>query len=347
MKCEALSGMPSIGTKAQRTHRTSTTKASAKDNGPHSDKAASRDIQSMAQTLLDQRVLIIANSCHREAARLANDLQRDPRLPKFQQISACSPDLFPMMTRTRRPAIIEMFQTHSKPPRRPSLLLTDLDVLTTTQTKQLCHELRAARKPNDGCILAVWPGIPKKSITLLPENIVVETHQQDDASASRVAARSILTDYPPPTMQDHGELVPACERSLVGLLVHANMYHMAGPGATPQYLKALECTLMADPADRLSQSNNFTPTVELASIVRTIGVGQVLSERRMGTLPSGELPFTKLLAAHATSRTRLKAVRELCTNHHLTMRELAMAIDKDIVDVATTGAARRAKTVLA
>jgi hypothetical protein len=295
--------------------------------------------------LLAHRVLVVAHSCHREATKLCGQIQNDPRVPALGQVSACSADLFPLLTRTRSPAIIEMF--NSRKSIRPSVLVTDVDVLTTTQTKAMCHELRRPRSAQDGCILVVWPGIPKKSVALLPGPMVVQASQQDDSSASRVAARSILIDDPPPNMQDHSELVPACERSLVGLLVHANMYHLAGPGATASYARALECTLLADPADRLSQATNFTPTVELASMVRTIGIGHILAGNRHGRLPQGELAFTKLLAAHATSRTRLRAVREQCTLHHLTMRELAMCVDRGTVDVESTSMARRVLAVLA
>ena len=56
--------------------------------------------------------------------------------------------------------------------------------------------------------------------------------------------------------------------------------------------------------------------------------------------------FTKLLAAHATTRTRLKTVREQCTLHHLTMRELAIAVDNDSIDVESTSSAKRMKAVL-
>lgn len=132
----------------------------------------------------------------------------------------------------------------------------------------------------------------------------------------------------------------------MGLLVHANMYHLTGLGATQQYVDALECTLQADPADRLSQATNVTPTVELASMTRTIGVGCVLADRTGASLPRGELAFTKLLAAHATTRTRLRAVREQCTLHHLTLRELAIAVDNNTVDLVTTSAAKRIKAVL-
>lgn len=275
---------------------------------------------------------------------LSEHIRAHPRVPTMECVSACSSDLFPLLTRTQSPAIIEIFNQQRRP--RISLCMTDLDVLTTTQSKALCLELKKPRSPSDGCLLVVWPGIPKKSLGLLPDGIVVASDQAEDSSASRLAARSILIDRPPPAMRDHSELVPACERSLVGLLVHANMYHLTGPGITRQYVDALECTLLADPADRLSQSTNFTPTVELASMVRTIGVSHVLAAQPRGRLPRGELAFTKLLAAHATTRTRLKAIREHCTTHHLTMRELAVAVGDKTIDVETTNSAKRICTIL-
>jgi hypothetical protein len=81
-------------------------------------------------------------------------------------------------------------------------------------------------------------------------------------------------------------------------------------------------------------------------MVRTIGVSHVLATQPRGRLPRGELAFTKLLAAHATTRTRLKTVREQCTLHHLTMRELAIAVDNDSIDVESTSSAKRMKAVL-
>jgi hypothetical protein len=262
----------------------------------------------------------------------------------MQDVSACSPDLLSLLARTRLPAIIELFRQRNAP--KMSMCITDLDVLTNTQTKTLCEELKRQRAPDDGCLLVVWPGIPKKSISILPPCIVVEPAKCDDSSASRLASRALLTDRPPPTMEDHAELVPGCERSLVGLLVHANMYHLTGPGATEQYIEALECTLRADPADRLSQSASFTPTVELASMTRTVGVGSIVAAHPRGSLPKGELAFTKLLAAHATTRTRLKALREQCTLHHLTLRELAIAVDKKAIDVESSSAGKRIKAIV-
>lgn len=302
------------------------------------------DVLPLVETLVRNRVLVIAHSCHREAMALSEQIRKHPLVPEMECVSACSSDLFPLLTRTQSPAIIEIFHQRQRP--RLSLCMTDLDVLSTAQSKTLCLELKKPRSPSDGCLLVVWPGIPKKSLGLLPQEIVVTSDHVDDTSASRLAARSILVDRPPPAMRDHSELVPACERSLVGLLVHANMYHLTGPGITDQYVAALECTLAADPADRLSQTTNFTPTVELASMVRTIGVSHVLATPSRGRLPRGELAFTKLLAAHATTRTRLKTIREQCTANHLTMRELAIAVDKESVDADSTSSAKRIRAIL-
>ena len=299
----------------------------------------------LASQLLQNRALVIALPCHREVANVCTAIRIRKEMPNLQEVSGCSGDFFSLLERSRTPAIIDMFN-RNRNRERISFLITDVDVLTPTQTKELCQLLKQPRTEKDGCLLVAWPGIPKKSKALLPQTLIVESATMDDASASRVAARSILVERPPPTMKDHGELVPACERSLVGLLVHANMHLLLGPGTTPIYLEALDCTLMADSADKLSQAVNFVPMVELASMVRTVGVGQVLSKSSKNTLPRGELTFTKLLTAHATARTRLKAVRELCVSHRLTMREMAMAMDGDLIDAEATGVGRRAKAVL-
>jgi len=299
----------------------------------------------LASQLLQHRALVVALPCHREVANVCSAIRIRAEVPEMQEVSGCLGDFFSLLERSRTPTIIDMFN-RNRNRERISFMVTDVDVLTPKQTKELCQLLKQPRTEKDGCLLVAWPGIPKKSKALLPESLIVESATTDDASASRVAARSILIDRPSPTMQDHSELVPACERSLVGLLVHANMHFLTGTGATPLYLKALDCTLMADSADKLSQAVNFAPMVELASMVRTVGVGQVLSKSPKKTLPRGELTFTKLLAAHATARTKLKAVRELCASHRLTMRELAMAMDGGLIDAEATGVGRRAKAVL-
>lgn len=305
--------------------------------------------EEMIRTLLAKRVIIISLSCHREIERLIENFRRDPRIPEFGSLSACSPDFFDVCRRSRRLAVLDMFNKSTAV--KPSVCLSDLDALSAVNAKALCTELKEPRSPTDGLIIAVWPGMPQKCMAMLPSEYVVSSTNLHDVQASRLAARSILDERPPPRMQDHSELVPSCERSLVGLLIHGNMSLVAGDKVCDAYLNALECTVLADPADRLSHISNQSLIVELSSMIRTIGVSQTLRiHHSIDTpLPSAPLAFTKLLAAHATIRTRLGAVRDLCNACQCTFRELTFLYARNRVEptAGTSVALKRLKSILA
>ena len=230
--------------------------------------------EEMIKTLLTKRVIIISLSCHREIHKLILKLKEDTRVPRFSSLSACSPNFFDVCKRSRQLAVLDMFNKQKAV--KPSLCLSDLDALSAVNSKALCVELKEPRSPSDGIIIAVWPGIPQKCIAMLPVEYVVSSTNLHDIQASRLAARSILDERPPPRMQDHSELVPSCERSLVGLLIHGNMSLISGDKVTDAYLAALEYSIIADPADRLSHVSNQSLIVELSSMIRTIGVSQSL-----------------------------------------------------------------------
>ena len=303
----------------------------------------------MIRTLLSRRVIIISLSCHREIERLIESFRRDRRLPEFGTLSACSPDFFDVCKRSRRLAVLDMFSKSKVV--KPSMCLSDLDALSAVSAKALCAELKEPRTASDGLIIAVWPGMPQKCMAMLPSEYVVSSTNLHDVQASRLAARSILDERPPPRMQDHSELVPSCERSLVGLLIHGNMSLVAGDRVSAAYLDALECTVLADPADSLSHVSNQSLIVELSSMIRTVGVSQTLriQHRLMIPLPPTALAFTKLLAAHATIRTRLGAVRDLCHAYQCTFRELTFLYARNRVDStpSTSVALKRLKSILA
>ncbi len=302
----------------------------------------------MIKTLLSKRVIIISLSCHREIEKLIVKLKEDQRIPEFSSLSACSPNFFDVCKRSRQLAVIDMFSKKNSV--KPSLCLSDLDALSAIHAKALCTELKQTRAVSDGLIIAVWPGIPQKCRVILPDEIVVSSTDLHDVHASRLAARSILNERPPPRMQDHSELVPSCERSLVGLLIHGNMNFISGDKVNTAYLNALECAILADPADRLSHISNQSLIVELSSMIRTIGVSQSLRTHSniLTPLPFTPLAFTKLLAAHATIRTRLTAVRDLCNAYQCTFRELTFLYGKNKVeaDDKTSVAVKRLKSML-
>ena len=304
--------------------------------------------EEMITTLLAKRVIIISLSCHREIQKLILKLKEDTRVPHFSSLSACSPNFFDVCKRSRQLAVLDMFNKQKGV--KPSLCLSDLDALSAVNSKALCVELKEPRSPSDGIIIAVWPGIPQKCIAMLPIEYVVSSTNLHDIQASRLAARSILDERPPPRMQDHSELVPSCERSLVGLLIHGNMSLISGDKVTDAYLAALEYAIIADPADRLSHVSNQSLIVELSSMIRTIGVSQSLrTHSNISTpLPSTPLAFTKLLAAHATIRTRLGAVRDLCNHYQCTFRELGFLYGRNKVEPTekTSVAVKRLKSML-
>ena len=287
------------------------------------DSDNSINYEEMIKTLISKRVIIISLSCHREIQKVINKLKEDKRIPKFTSLSACSPNFFDICKRSRQLAVLDMFNKTKVT--KPSLCLSDLDTLSAVNAKALCMELKEVRTENDGILIAIWPGIPQKCMAMLPSEYVVSSSNLYDIQASRLAARSILEENPPPRMQDHSELVPSCERSLVGLLIHGNISMISGDKVNSAYLNALECTILADPADRLSHISNQSLIVELSSMIRTIGVSQTLRIHNNISKPIQPTPlaFTKLLAAHATIRTRLSAVRDLCNVYQCTFRELA------------------------
>ena len=330
------------GTRFRNDYKPKNMENSALDDS--SDKP--HDLKQMIKTLLDKRILILCLPCHREVNSIIQKLKCETQVPHFDTVSACSPSFFDIIKRTRKLAVLDLFRKDTN--NKPSFCITDLDVLTTAQAKNLCLELREPRKENEGVLIVVWPSIPQKSMALLPEDIVVTSAVATDVNSSRLAVRSILTDVPCPRMIDHSELVPSCERSLVGLLVHANMNHLCGTKVNSNYLKALQCTILADPADRLSHASTHTPIVELSSMIRTIGVSQTITHS--GTppkaLPAGKLIFTKLLAAHATIHTRLGAVRELCNTHNCTFRELAYLYNKEQLETDDSVASKRVKAII-
>ena len=358
--------MPSIGTRAKRSRNTSKgsggiswasathgTRLHKSAEAPPGDVATEHpentiNYEEMITTLLTKRVIIISLSCHREIQKLILKLKEDTRVPHFSSLSACSPNFFDVCKRSRQLAVLDMFNKQKGV--KPSLCLSDLDALSAVNSKALCVELKEPRSPSDGIIIAVWPGIPQKCIAMLPIEYVVSSTNLHDIQASRLAARSILDERPPPRMQDHSELVPSCERSLVGLLIHGNMSLISGDKVTDAYLAALEYAIIADPADRLSHVSNQSLIVELSSMIRTIGVSQSLrTHSNISTpLPSTPLAFTKLLAAHATIRTRLGAVRDLCNHYQCTFRELGFLYGRNKVEPTekTSVAVKRLKSML-
>lgn len=312
------------------------------------DPENTMNYEEMITTLLAKRVIIISLSCHREIQKLILKLKEDTRVPRFSSLSACSPNFFDVCKRSRQLAVLDMFNKQKAV--KPSLCLSDLDALSAVNSKALCVELKEPRSPSDGIIIAVWPGIPQKCIAMLPVEYVVSSTNLHDIQASRLAARSILDERPPPRMQDHSELVPSCERSLVGLLIHGNMSLISGDKVTDAYLAALEYAIIADPADRLSHVSNQSLIVELSSMIRTIGVSQSLRTHSniLTPLPSTPLAFTKLLAAHATIRTRLGAVRDLCNHYQCTFRELGFLYGRNKIEPTekTSVAVKRLKSML-
>lgn len=359
--------MPSIGTRAKRSQGTgksagglswaSATTGSRLHKFPDPIMhTALNDVsentvnyEEMIKTLLTRRVIIISLSCHREIERLIENFRRDRRVPEFGTLSACSPDFFDICRRSRRLAVLDMFNKSKAV--KPSVCLSDLDALSAVSAKALCTELKEPRAPTDGLIIAVWPGMPQKCMAILPAEYVVSSTNLHDVQPSRLAARSILDERPPPRMQDHSELVPSCERSLVGLLIHGNMPLVTGDKVSAAYLDALDCTVLADPADRLSHISNQSLIVELSSMIRTVGVSQTLRLRHgiEMPMPTAPLAFTKLLAAHATIRTRLGAVRDLCNAHQCTFRELTFLYARNKVEstASTSVALKRLKSILA